>query len=67
MCPVPKKAIAFQKVEVVTVEGETKTINRPYIVDKECIGCGICEYKCPLIGPKGVVVIGVGEQEQLIG
>ncbi|MEZ4484761.1 MAG: 4Fe-4S binding protein [Syntrophotaleaceae bacterium] len=25
-------------------------MNQPYVVDELCIGCGICENKCPHLG-----------------
>lgn len=50
-CPVAEKAI---KLKEYTVDG--KTIRRPYIDLKLCIGCGICQTKCPTKPRKGVVV-----------
>jgi len=41
-CPVPSKAIkAYEEV----VEG--KKIHKPYVDISLCIGCGICQNKCP--------------------
>jgi polyferredoxin len=55
-CPTPKKAIQFSDVTVQTSEGP-QIIRRPVVVAEECIGCGICEYVCPLDGPAAVFVI----------
>ncbi len=55
-CPTPKKAIQFSDVTVHTPDGP-QTIRRPVVVEEECIGCGICEYVCPLDGPAAVRVI----------
>jgi len=41
-CPISNKAIKLKKVEV-----NGKIISRPYLSLKLCIGCGICQTKCP--------------------
>ncbi|RJP24920.1 MAG: 4Fe-4S binding protein [Candidatus Abyssobacteria bacterium SURF_5] len=55
-CPTPKKAIQFSDVTVNTPAGP-RVIRRPLVVEDECIGCGICEFVCPLNGPAAVRVI----------
>ncbi|MCK4304333.1 MAG: 4Fe-4S binding protein [Candidatus Eisenbacteria sp.] len=47
-CPTPKKAIWFEEVEVVTQTGERKRVKQPHVNIELCIGCGICETKCPV-------------------
>lgn len=54
-CPTPDKAIKFNP-EIVFENGEEKIIKKPYVIDDLCIGCGICEFKCPLYGQPGVVI-----------
>ncbi len=46
-CPVPTKAITFQPREVVTSNGQVRTVQQPRVDPELCIGCGICEYVCP--------------------
>jgi polyferredoxin len=41
-CPISNKAIKLKKVEV-----SGKMILKPYLNLKLCIGCGICQTKCP--------------------
>ena len=48
MCPVPEKAILLESTLVSTPEGEVRFIQRPRMIQKLCIGCGICEYQCPV-------------------
>jgi translation initiation factor RLI1 len=31
-------------------------MKQPYVIDRLCIGCGICENKCPLEGKSAVLV-----------
>jgi len=56
MCPVPDKAIRLDAVEVVSPEGKRVRVQRPRVVPDLCIGCGICEYKCPLTGSAAIRV-----------
>jgi MauM/NapG family ferredoxin protein len=55
-CPVPDKAIRLDVEEMVTSEGETISIQRPYVMKDLCIGCGICEYQCPMEGEAAIRV-----------
>jgi MauM/NapG family ferredoxin protein len=55
-CPTPDKAIKFREAEVWDQQGTKKLIKQPYVIDRLCIGCGICENKCPLEG-KGAVLV----------
>jgi polyferredoxin len=56
MCPVPEKAVRLDEVDVVTPEGRQVHLQRPRVVHDLCIGCGICEYQCPLVGPAAIRV-----------
>ncbi|WP_457565676.1 4Fe-4S binding protein, partial [Caldithrix abyssi] len=33
-----------------------RKVKYPYVVKELCIGCGICVYKCPLVGEPGIFV-----------
>jgi polyferredoxin len=56
MCPVPDKAIKLEQVEVQTADGKPVSVQRPHVIRERCIGCGICEYKCPLNGEAAIRV-----------
>ena len=60
-CPTPNKAIKFRQAEVLNSKGERVLVKQPYLVDELCIGCGICETKCPLPGAAAVRVTSAGE------
>lgn len=53
-CPLADKAIRLEILEVVNGRGDTVTIKRPYIVKELCIGCGSCEYQCPMGGDAAI-------------
>jgi polyferredoxin len=56
MCPVPHKAISLELVEVADAWGQPIRIQRPVVVKELCIGCGICEYQCPMGGDSAIRV-----------
>ncbi len=55
-CPLPEKAIRFQETTVL-VDGSERVVKLPFVVEELCIGCGICENKCPVNGPAGIRVL----------
>jgi ferredoxin len=58
MCPVPEKAVKLEEATVFDNYGESVTVQRPSVLDHLCIGCGICEYKCPAQGGAAIRVRG---------
>ena len=55
-CPVPTKAIKFEETDVVTFNGEIRRLKMPVVLKDKCIGCGICENKCP-IKPTAAILV----------
>ena len=64
-CPVPDKAIKFEEKNATLPEGGQITVKYPYVIKELCIGCGICETKCPLPGESGIFVT-VDNEQRLI-
>ena len=60
-CPTPDKAIKFKEAVVENSMGEKVKVKQPYLVDHLCVGCGICETRCPLSGNSAVIVTSAGE------
>ena len=57
MCPIPDKAIEFVGQHLIDrPDGTQDYLSRPKVIADRCIGCGICEYKCPLTGTAAIVV-----------
>ena len=56
MCPVPEKAVRLDVADVTTPDGKQVRLQRPRVITDLCIGCGICEYQCPLQGPAAIRV-----------
>ena len=60
-CPVSPKAIYVEEAQVVDAAGNTKTLKQPRIDPSRCVGCGACEYACPLQDRPAVAVTSIGE------
>lgn len=56
MCPLPEKAITLQVSQWQRADGETIKVQLPQVDRQLCIGCGICEYKCPINGEAAIRV-----------
>jgi MauM/NapG family ferredoxin protein len=56
MCPLPQKAITLEGVE----SGGT-TVLCPVVNRDVCIGCGTCEFKCPVNGEAAIRVFPPGQ------
>jgi ferredoxin len=54
MCPVPQKAVRLEERVVVNSSYEVITLLQPTVIPDLCIGCGICEYKCPVEGEAAI-------------
>ncbi|HTM17284.1 MAG TPA: 4Fe-4S dicluster domain-containing protein, partial [Terracidiphilus sp.] len=60
-CPVSPKAIYVEEAQVVDSSGNTKTLKQPRVDPSRCVGCGACEYACPLQDRPAVYVTSIGE------
>ena len=60
VCPLPEKAIELELVEARLPTGETRILQRPLVIHDLCIGCGMCEYKCPVAGEAAIRVYSHG-------
>jgi len=60
-CPTSPKAIKLVKTEVKQPDESILTPAGPVINLDLCIGCGICETKCPVVDQPAIYVTSVGE------
>jgi polyferredoxin len=60
-CPVTPKAIYVKDATVMEANGNPRTLKQPHVDLNRCVGCGACEFSCPLQEQPGVVVTSSGE------
>lgn len=54
MCPLPDKAVQLEEKEVWGKDNTVVSVKLPHVLRDICIGCGICEYKCPVSGEAAI-------------
>jgi polyferredoxin len=62
MCPLPEKAIYLEQRAFARQDGSSAVVQVPHVERDKCIGCGICEFKCPLAGTAAIRVYGPGSE-----
>jgi len=60
-CPTSPKAVYLAPAEMADSTGVLKPVRQPYVDPKLCIGCGACEFACPVRDRPAVYVTSVGE------
>jgi MauM/NapG family ferredoxin protein len=63
MCPIPEKAIRLESVSFLGADGAPGAVLCPVVEPERCIGCGTCEYKCPVNGTSAIRVYVPGRSE----
>jgi polyferredoxin len=65
VCPTSPKAIHLKEDVITPPAGKTIPVQLPYVNLQTCIGCGICENKCPVPGMPAIRTIAAGESRSL--
>lgn len=61
VCPTPKKAIWLEEADVKERGGGVRRLRQPVVDVELCIGCGICETKCPVVDMPAIYITSIGE------
>ncbi|HEY2121588.1 MAG TPA: 4Fe-4S binding protein [Candidatus Acidoferrum sp.] len=60
-CPTSPKAIYMRPAEVIDAAANPKQLQQPWVNPAQCVGCGACEYACPIHEHPAVYVLSIGE------
>jgi len=61
-CPTTPKSIWLKTETKRLRNGKTVTLQKPHVVVDVCTGCGICEYKCPVVDRPAIRVTSINEE-----
>ena len=65
-CPTSPKAIYLRPAEVADSQGDVKKVRQPYVDPERCVGCGACEFACPVKDQPAIHVTSIGESRSKI-
>jgi len=61
VCPTVPKAIRLEEALVTGRDGKPIRLQRPVVDPVRCVGCGLCEAKCPVTDLAAIRVTRAGE------
>jgi MauM/NapG family ferredoxin protein len=61
VCLVCDEVCPYDAIEFKMVTDEKGTLQRPFVIEDKCVGCGQCENGCPVKGPAAIHVTPVNE------
>ncbi|MDP2981991.1 MAG: 4Fe-4S binding protein [Candidatus Latescibacter sp.] len=61
LCLICDEICPYDAVEFRMVTDEKCTIQRPYVIEDKCVGCGMCEKACPVKGKAAIFVTPINE------
>ena len=66
-CLVCDEACPYDAIEFRVVTDFIGTFRRPFVIEEKCIGCGLCEQKCPVGGASAIRVDRTEEERRASG
>jgi MauM/NapG family ferredoxin protein len=62
VCLICDEACPFNAISSFSETIRNTTLLRPYVDERICTGCGLCETQCPIEGPAAIQVYSLGEE-----
>ncbi|MCX7995668.1 MAG: 4Fe-4S binding protein [candidate division WOR-3 bacterium] len=66
-CLICDEACQYNAINMVNETIQGVTLGRPYVDERICTGCGMCEYRCPVEGESAIRVYAIGEERRASG
>lgn len=61
VCLICDEVCPYDAIDFRMVTDEKATLQRPYVIEDKCVGCGQCEHGCPVNGPAAIFVTPINE------
>lgn len=67
VCLICDEACPFNAISSFNETIRGTTLLRPFVDERICTGCGLCEERCPVTGPAAIQIFAHGEERQARG
>ena len=67
VCPTSPKAVWLEPADAARADGRAVRVQRPRLDPDLCVGCGLCEAKCPVASPAAIRIARAGESRDARG
>lgn len=64
VCLICDEACPFNAISSFNETIQGKTLLRPFVDERICTGCGLCEARCPIDGPGAIEVFSINEERK---
>jgi len=66
-CLICDEACQYNAISLIKDDSEKNTVGKPIVNEKICVGCGVCENRCPIEGSAAIQVYTIGEERKRTG
>ncbi|MFW5960345.1 MAG: 4Fe-4S binding protein [Chitinivibrionales bacterium] len=67
LCLVCDEVCPYDAIDFAVVEDVHGMLRRPFVDEEKCVGCGQCEYSCPVLDKSAIEVFNFGEERKSQG
>ena len=67
VCLICDEACPYNAISSLNETVHDVTLLRPFVDERICTGCGLCEARCPIEGPAAIEVYSIGEERKRTG
>lgn len=67
VCLICDEACPYNSISSLNETIRDVTLLRPFVDERICTGCGLCEARCPIEGPAAIEIFSIGEERKAKG